>query len=294
MADFSNFELGQNVAELADGLIPEMAEAFEVSVSLSPSADQLGQLVGAIGTKKTLRDNEKGAKAWLTQLTGSETLAMDLAANWLERSGVQKALDRSLWTPNRLTPGDADIIITGGVANWQDRTGKLLAQVEPTNIWYAVGNRVMDTPTEIVNSNVKAYLDQWGMPPTEMDYAKAVIAPVLREAEHDVTIASYETGNGDEIAQRLFEDFDLALIQDIAVARVANAGIQLAVQMRKAARQINPDFDADPSSPNLFVLTDTFPIALSEDESKNAARYQNPFTGIRQVALTAKLLTEAA
>ena len=44
----------------------------------------------------------------------------------------------------------------------------------------------------------------------------------------------------------------------------------------------------------MFVLTDTFPLATNSDEIKNPAEFQSPFTALRQVALTAKLLAEAA
>lgn len=296
MTDFSNFELGDNVAELADGLLPEMAAVFEIEISDEPNSQSLDALVGAIGTKKTLRENEAGAKAWLAQVTGSEEAALELASEWLERSRVQRALDRSLWRPEVTTPPEAGIIVTGAVANWQDRVGDLLLDREPTLVWYGVGNRLMSTATEVVNPNVEAFREAEGELPNETQYALEVIVPRLQEAGHYVELYGFETTVGNEIAARLIERTDIASFETLAVARVANAGIQLAVQMREAIRLYNANFDRDSDNPSLFVLTDSFPVAQTLDQAKpeNAKEFQSPYTGIRQVALTGKLLVEAA
>jgi hypothetical protein len=111
---------------------------------------------------------------------------------------------------------------------------------------------------------------------------------------HSVLPSSYEIKNGDEIMQRLLDDNPHLLNQRVAMARVANAGIIMAIQLRDAARKINPDFDADPENPQVFVVTDSFPVARTEKQDKNAAKYQKAATGLRQLVLTAKKLHEAA
>lgn len=294
MKTFETFELGDNVAELSDRLIPEMAEAFEMPLGEEPSADELGALVGAIGTKKTLQENLSGAKAWLTEWTGSEEQAAELAVQWMGRSGVQSALDRSLWTSQVATPADVPIVITGAVANWQDRVAQLLEGRPATSIFIPVGNREMGSPTEVINENVQAFQAEEERLPLEHEYAQEFVAPLLRAAGCEVELVAYETGNGQEIAQRFVEDREELFGQPVAFARVANAGIQLACQFREAARQAGIAFDTDSSSPESFVLTDSYPVARTPEELANAKRYQNPFTGIRQIALTAKLLREAA
>src|SRR6185369_9215526 len=97
-------------------LIPEIGEVFEVDLGEQPSTEALGELVGVIGSNKVLQENLPRVQSVLD--TNGE--ALDIAANWVERSGVQKALDRSLWLPFE-TPQVNAIIATGAVANWQDR-----------------------------------------------------------------------------------------------------------------------------------------------------------------------------
>lgn len=288
MRTFENFELGDNVYELSDGLLPEIAETFEVPQSV----DQLGALVGAIGTKKTLQENLSGAKAWLTEWSGSEQQATELAVSWMDRSGVQLSLDRSLWTPDVQTPEGTPIVATGAVANWQDRVVRPLEDRSATAVYLPVGNREMGTPTEVVNENVQAFQAQEKRLPREYEYAREFVAPVLQAAGCEVELVAYDTGNGQEIAEHFVEDYEELFGQPVAFARVANAGIQLACQFREAARHAGIAFDANRSNPDAFVLTDSFPVARTPEELSDAKNYQNPFTGIRQVALTAKLLTE--
>ena len=76
-------------------------------------------------------------------------------------------------------------------------------------------------------------------------------------------------------------------------ARVANAGIQQAVTFRKAAKQAGIANDAERDNPEAFVLTDSFPVARTPDQMADSKNFQNPFTGIRQIALTAKMINEA-
>jgi hypothetical protein len=110
-----------------------------------------------------------------------------------------------------------------------------------------------------------------------------------------VSLQRYDTDNGQKIAEAFAEEHEELVNGKLAFARVANAGIQLAVQFRTAARKLSTSFDADPRNLQVYVLTDSFPIARTEEEAQpaSAKRFQNPFTGIRQVALTGKLLVEA-
>ncbi len=296
MADFSNYELGENVATLASGLLPEMADVFRVGISSNPTSDELGALVGAIGTKKTLRENEKGARAWLMQVMGSEEAALTVAADWLNRSGVQQELNRSLWSPELTTPEEAVVIATGAVANWQDRTTKLVTSLSPRQVFLAAGTQVMSSVTEVINPNVVAWQEAHGTLPNQQQYAEDVVKPFLAAAGHDVFLAPYDTENGEELAQRFIEDYERLFVGPAAFTRVANAGIQLAVQFRNAARRSNSAYDADRNNPQTFVITDSFPTARTVEEAKpiNAKDFQSPYTGIRQVALTGKLLVEAA
>lgn len=286
--DFSNFQLGDNVYELAGGLIPEVAERLDVKLGVEPNSDDLWNLVGRIGSNKVLRDNE-------------EIVAIDRggAVELVELSGVQKPLNRSLWTPD--ISGDlADtFVLAGAVANWQDRAADAVINRSPQSlaraVRYAAGSRVMDTATEQANPNVQLMFERDGQYPTEGRYAVSThFSRISGEADLPVHMSTHSTQNGDEIAAELFESSPHLLDQRLAFVRVANAGIQLAVQMRRAARAIRKDFDADPENPQVFIVTDTFPLARTEAEDSRPREFQKASTALRQVALTAKLLHEAA
>lgn len=284
--DFNSFYLEDDPLQLAHGLMPEIATAFGIDLYAQPSEEGLGTLVGLIAKNKILRDNEP-----VTVLSGPQMAGM------LERSGVQLALNRTLWTPNsniQDVPVDA-VVITGAVANWQDRTANLLMeQVDPSvRIEYATSDSQMISPTDLVHPDVLRLKADLGRLPTESEYAASVIIPRLVKARFKVTPHNYESVTGDQLAEKLFSDNPHLADQTLVFARVPNAGIQLAVQMRNAARAIRPSFDTLPSDPQAFVLTGEFPVDHTADQSGDPTQFQKAQTGLRQAVLTAKLLLQA-
>jgi hypothetical protein len=301
--DFSTFELGDNVYELASGLLPEIAECLDVQLGDEPSSDDMFNLVGKLGKNKVLRNNEPVT-----------AIDLETAADLLNRSGVQKPLNRSLWTPDfQVDPDGGFIIVTGAVANWQDRTAKLVANgikagtlSKTTHI--ITGSRVMGTKpgSEQSNPNVQAFLEEKGKYPTETQYAERYVIPKVKDAGGDVILTSYDTDSGDKIAANFAKEANFSADSEeqrtmfidgsqVTFARVANAGIQLAVQFRKAIREhVSPDFDGYRHLPEVFVVTDGFPIARTPEEVADPANFQSPYTGLRQAVLTAKMLHEAA
>src|SRR5581483_971369 len=232
--NFHDFHLGDNVYELADGLILEIAERLEVSMSSQPSEQSLGYLVGKIGKNKVLRHNE-------------EVTAIDreTAVELVERSGVQQALDRSLWTPEIPTYAPHAYIATGAVANWQDRTADILQdrtadilidrKLSRAPVYLVAGSRVMNSVTEQNNPNVQGLTQELEQYPREDQYVEHVIAPRLLEHDIPVKMFRYDTESGEELAANFFtdgENYKLVINGRLAFARVANAGVQLAVQMR--------------------------------------------------------------
>ncbi|HWB39108.1 MAG TPA: hypothetical protein VG604_02585 [Candidatus Saccharimonadales bacterium] len=296
--NFATYELGDNVYELAEELIPEIADGLGVDLGPEPNSEALGELVGKIGKNKVLRDND--------EVTAFDREQM---ADFVDRSGVQLALNRSLWTPDTFLSGDSEdesntypVILSGGVANWQDRSAAVLGSAPGWNldgpVYLVSGNRIMNGPTEVTHTDVQHIHQTFKRYPTEAEYAASVIRPYLTSPEgactDDVLPIAYETGNGDEIARRFFEDNEHLLEEKLVFVRVANAGIQLAAQFRKAAREVDEHFDADRSDPQVFVVTDTLPVARLDWQENLPAKYQKAATALRQVALTAKLLHEAA
>ncbi len=286
---FNSFELGDNVYELAGGLLPEIADNFDIELGGEPNAEQIGSLVGVLGKNKVLRENEE-----------VQAISLEQAAEYVERSGVQLSLDRSLWSPHGESTEDVDrFVVTGAVANWQDRTAKLLlehmaADPKPANAYLLAGNRLMDTASELANANIQHFQARYDELPTEAAYVENYVAPLLHGAGFSIHMSKFDFGDGDKIAQAFAaENPSLFDGTRITAARVANAGIQLACQLRKAIRESHPEFDQQ-TDPQMFVMTDSFPIARTRDEVANPKEFQSPFTALRQVALTAKMLVEAA
>lgn len=288
--DFNTYILGDNVYELATQIIPDLAERVGVKLGNEPNSGDFHQLVKVLGPKPVLREN------------GEPTITIGEAAELVKESGVQRKLDRSLWTPEFKIPREVGaIVITGGMANWQDRTAKLLVghaegKDKPGVVYIPAGSRVMNTATEITNPHVVVFHSIRGQYPRENVYTEKFIKPTLEQAGYEVNCVPYEDKNGDEIAKSFVEE-NPELFDDhprVLFAKVANAGIQLAVQFRKAAILQNRRFDNRPNWPQAFVLTDTFPVAMTEEEKNNPREFQSPYTALRQLALTAKLLHEAA
>ena len=280
--NFNDYILGDNVYELAGGLIPEIAETLDIEIGSEPTSEVLGSLVGKLGTNKVLRENE-------TPLEISQGQAVE----WVERSAVQEPLARSLWTPE-IPIGHLGVmeatIVTGGVANWMDRTARLVTDFSKTkSLVAATGSREMGSPADKKNPNIAAIMNERVGAPLEAEY-QARIMPAGTE------LHSFSTTDGAKIAEQLVERrgdlFEPG--SQIAFARVANAGIQLACQFRAAARTQYPDFDTDPERPQVYVLTDGFPIAETAEQIADSRSYQSPYTALRQVALTAKMLHEAS
>lgn len=280
--DFSSFLLEDNVYGLAGGLVPEIAERLEVPIADEPNDGDLQNVMKKVGTNKILRNN-----AQITAMSREEIVDM------VERSGAQKAVRRSLWTPEAgLENGPLDaVLVFGGMANWQDRGAALAASLRVPVI-AAAGSRVMNQATEITNPHVAAWHKSEGRYPTEAEYVQDEVAGRLRTGGQSVEALAYDTDNGDEIITKVLQDRPELLEGRIALARVANAGVLMASQLRLAARTINPDFDADPAAPQLFVVTDGFPLARTAAQEAAPANYQKGATALRNVVLTAKKLLE--
>lgn len=296
--NFSDFELGDNVYELAGGLIPRLADRLAVPIGDEPTSSDLQLIMNQVGPNKELRTNQK------LELDREE------AADFVVKAGTQQALRRSLWTPdNELLPGSVDTLVAmGAVANWQDRTAKLISDLPfRVPVRYLAGNRLMATATEVTNPNVSAIGEDFDIAPTEAEYAASVISPLLRAAGVRVLVTPHTTGNADTMFYEMFKRTPGLLYERIGVARVANAGIVMALQMRDAARKVQqelveagqleaagPLFDADRRNPQVFVATDKFTeVARTEEQDADPEHYQKAATGLRQVVLTAKKLHEA-
>ena len=281
--DFSNFEFGEPVMELAGGMMPELMERAGIDYENQTASAALGELVGILGSNKVTQDNEP-----------VDFLTADEMADYVDRAGTQNALWRSLWTPDGLVPTDSNVLTSGAVANWQDRVADHLVSnaifAYGTKVYMPVGNRLMNSKTEVTNPNVIDFKEKFETLPTEAQYAEHVIVPRLQEGNYSPVLATYNTGDGERIASNFVTDYPelFAKGERMSFVRVANAGLQLALQFRRAAQQnVAPLYDANPHDPQVFIETDSLQVA------RNGSIGQNPRTGLRQVGVAAKLLQEA-
>ena len=305
--DFSNFYLGDDVRELANGVIPVAADFVGVTLPekpvdevLSPEmlardqaelSEGLGVAVGKLGKDKVLRNNEE------------ISVHPGIMGGLVQSAGTQKSLARSLWAPEDVIDGSEDeIVVTGAVAPWQQRVlGLLAARAErgdvPQSLNLIAGNRVMKGATDVTEQHVREFqMRHNGELPTESQYVEEVIVPKAQEAGFKVRFVAYETGSGSAIADKFTSSHPEMFVpgKKIIFVRVANAGIQLACQFRAAARSgVNPKFDADPNNPQAYILTDTHPVGFTGTQATNPKEFQSPYTGARQMMVTAKLLHEA-
>jgi hypothetical protein len=292
--NFATFEWGDNVYELAGGVIPEVADRLDITLGSEPNSDDLQNIMSAVGTNKVLRQNE--------EITAIDRPTM---VEIVSVSGIQQAISRSLLRPEvHVEYGSVDaILLMGGVANWQDRSAAAIpdglqagdGRVQ-TPVYTLAGTRVMDTPTEVKNDNVIALAEQTGNYPTEAKYMAEAIVPKLVKAGYEVIepeAGQYQSNVGDELLDEFFKLNPALVDQRLAAVRVANAGILMALQVRAAARKVNPNFDSMPEWPNMFVVTDNLPLARTEEQEKDSRNYQKAATALRQLVLTAKKLHEA-
>lgn len=281
--NFSNYQLSDNVYELAGGLLPDMAEALDFDLGEEPSEDAISRFVGHIGPAKELQENI----GLVQQRLGTEASAISLAAGWTERSGVLAPVHRSFANPEIAVPSEFDTaIITGGVARWMLRRAariRDLAEVSGQNfgeVLVAAGTRQMK---ENEHASVARLAELSGQLPTEADFAEGVIVPRLQAAGLAARAVRIGTSVGDEAMKEVAHAIQNR--DTVLVAANAPAAIQTAGQLRVAAKDNRADFDT--TGEQLFVTGDGFPLAR---HGESAATHQNPYTALGQIARNALFL----
>lgn len=288
--NFNNFHLGDDVYELAGGMIVDLAEKAGLNpYGSGPQSEVMGELVGVLGKNKVLRDAEP-----------IDFLTIPQAARYVDQSGVLLPLNRSLHTPDKQVPEGTSRIMTANVANWQDKTADYLVELAKTltsdvTVYGAAGNRVMKQPTELANKNVKEFQQAYGHLPIESQYLETFVLPRLNEAGYYVSFEAYDTGVGDEIAAEFVEKHPELFEPGVAVsfASVATNGFQTLLQFRNAAISNNEDYDPK-DAPQTYAESNGRKVAKTAKQIKNAQAYQSPQPALRSGVLRGKLLHIAA
>lgn len=287
------------INQMGNGVIPEMAEAFGSPISDVPTLDELHSLVGLVRPHNTLRDNVPS----LTDILGRDALA--ITVDWMERSKATGAVIGAFRdTADPVPTENGHLVAAMGVANWNDRITDLLeswARVNGTDspVITLAGNRLMDKGTELAHPNVQAFQEAEGRTPTESDYMRVFVVPRLKSVGLDVTAHAYGTKVDKEIVRAAFGEHPELFDRNVIVFRTAGAGVAQAARLRREALNVQrevgrePDFDMR-MSPQLYVVTDSFPIARTEQEVAQADRFQSPLSGASNIPFTARMLLEAS
>ena len=283
MADFSNYELGPglDVYRLADGLLPVVAAAADFDLTKTPTAENLGALVGKVGPDKELQKNIGVVRDAL----GPE--AKEQIADWIESSGILFPVERG-FVDNIALPEKTDAIVwSGGVANWMLRRAAFTQRFDPENVgrvFLPLGNRKMK-PGE--HQLVKTYEKQRGKLPTEYEFARTYVLGGLMVAgfEPKPKILPVGENDGDKILDALFEREPDLLDGTITVVSNAPNAIQAAGQLRLAA--VRADVSFDMRGDQLFMASDSIPLARQGESAKT---HQNPETALGQLVRNALFL----
>ncbi len=280
--NFENYDLSSDVYELADDLLPAMAKAFDVELGNSANEESMQNLIGEIGPAKFLQDNIGIVQDRL----GRSGTAIEIAADWVERSGVLVPTRRSFASSEIVFPTQFDAaMISGGVARWMlRRANKLKAEVNSGTqigtVYLSAGTRQM---RETEHGLVGEYAKQQGSLPTEREFAATYIASALRESGLRAKLFEQDTSEGDDLMSQFAREVSGA--ESFLVVSNAPAAIQTAGQFRVAARAVNDGFDRD--GDQLYMVADGIGVARA---GEGPATHQNPFTALGQIARNALFL----
>lgn len=290
-----NFSLENNVYDLSNGLIPEMAQAFGHELTDEPDVANLGELIDAVAPEKELQKNI----GLVQERLGTRKDSLALVQDWSKRSGlllpVLRSIDSHMPPALFVKEDDAEIrhgissfdvaIITGGVRNWMLRRAMLLAQFSGS---FAVDKAVLIGGTREMKPAEGPDVEE-GM--TEGDYLNKIISPRLGNLGMENETIHIGSRVGDEIMREGAKELLKMVDETKKIAVISNAGawIQNAGQMRRGlieARK-SPIFDdsADDTFDGLFVASDRVQLGTGI-ESTNT--HQNPYTFIGNIPRSAQ------
>ncbi|PID32133.1 hypothetical protein CR970_01990, partial [Candidatus Saccharibacteria bacterium] len=231
---FANFKVGEDdVAAIGGGVLPEMATRFDYDLPEQPSSADLKGLIGAVGPAKELQKNiEATQKGMHERNSGDRRPAVDVARDWVERSGLLVPVDRDVFgdtiTSPATTEADADdelptrsfglAVVTGGVLRWMERRGEQLnvcaSEAGIGKICLVGGTRVLK------GSEGPGVLPKT----TEGDYLENFIAPRFSKLGYDIDVVKPDSSKGSDIAGAVADKVAAEQIDPSDVLVVATAG----------------------------------------------------------------------
>lgn len=279
--DFSDYQLGDDVYSLGGGVIPEIAAAANYELTSGQAAqDVLPGLIGAVGPDKELQKNIGRVKQFL----GDD--AVQTAADWVERSGVLKPVERSFVQPGQLPDEIDSLLINGGVARWMLRRAAIAEQYSPERIGRIILPLGIRQMGKVEHQLVTTLETKNGVKPTEQQFASEYLVGRLSLAGFKVELIPVESTDGDSILQELFTQYKSLTEGTMLVAGNAPSVIQSAGQVRLAARSAASSFDSN--GDQLFMAGDTIQVARNGEKP---ATHQDPYTALGQIARNALFLS---
>lgn len=297
MSNFQTYDLldiadnPRGVYDLADQLLPEMAEAMGYELGETPKTENIQGLIGHIGPAKTLQENIE----LVQQRLATTADAVTIAADWAERSGCLDKTTRGFISPGAdlLKVGFGAAVFNTGVGRWQERRAKQVIELKESGVKFAkviifAGNRAM---AETEHPEVVEMTKTHGYPPTESDFASTYIADILRANDISADVVAIDSANGDEVFREGLKK--RGFLYDWSILAIGNAPstIQVAGQYRKAARSLEEDdgIRFDRVGGQLYMAGDSIGVAR---HGESPATHQNPFTALGQIARNALMLHE--
>lgn len=299
--DFANYDLTEiakdprGIYSLSDGLIPEIAQAFDYNLGEGyPETQEISGLIGVVGQAKELQDNIGRVQERL----GVDLGGLALASGWVERSASLGVLERSFTSPTREIPKSVErLATTGGVARWMLRRMATIEEIQgqgtkirTKTVHLMTGNREMkETEHDYVGDLAK----KLGKLPTESDFTKEILIPKIKKIGLRAVHSEIESDNGDEIFLEGIETNPIIRHSDqIVIIGNAPSTVMTTGQFYRQARSLYPDFNRWGNQ--LFMAGDSYDLAKTPDQAKNPAKYQNPYTALGQIARNGLLLHSAA
>lgn len=283
--DFSNYDLTalqanpSGIYHWGHGVLKSLTRAFGCEPPRQPTVQTFVKLRKLVNPTEEPHDNARH----IHDILGPD--AVSVTANWLERSGVMNSVQGSFWNSKLPVPKKVDaMIFAGTVAAGLLRRRNLTERLDSQRIGQIILPMSSRTMNVTEHPLVVSYINIWNHPPTEYEFCQAYVLPTLVTAGFKAAILVANS----KVYEEVFNACSWLCNGTILAVGDAPNTIEGAGRLRTAGRRIQDNFDD--SHQQLFMMGDAFPVARHQE---NAASYQDPISGLAQLARTAAALTRA-
>lgn len=309
--DFTDYQRGDNPAELASGVVREIAAATGSPLDDQPTEAQLKDFIGDVGKKRELQENI----GQVSQKLGKD--ATEIMADWVDRSGVLRPVERAFADPTIPLPKKIGIVVVQAdvVANWMLRRKGQAERLDPEavdELVLVVGTRTVKPAEHQLAATINRNKRRAAGLPEEKDEPKPTtdeekqkqkeereafyppaaeflkrlrIVEGLEAAQFNATLLETGVSRGNDVLDELIAQRPELLETTVMAIGNAPSTIQAAGQLQDAARRADPSFNSN--GDQLFMRGDTVEVARHGEKT---ATHQNPETALAQIARNAKYI----